>query len=114
MSVRGLQLMKTTRHALGPLSKFNTEEKCIAYLERIRWPNGLECPRCKARRISKFDASGKTGKVRHLYECTDCRYQYCGDPLSRLALASHKVVSRYTHDLHFQQRRFCKAAPAGV
>jgi transposase-like protein len=57
-------------------SKFNTEEKCIAYFERIRWPEGVECPKCGQKRISKFQAKGKTGKVRHLYECMDCSYQF--------------------------------------
>jgi len=23
-----------------------------------------------------FDTKGKTGRIRHLYECVDCRYQY--------------------------------------
>ncbi|HXZ42746.1 MAG TPA: IS1595 family transposase [Terriglobales bacterium] len=58
------------------VNKFADEEKCIAHFERIRWPKGLECPRCESKRIMKFDAEGKTQKVRHLYECVDCRYQY--------------------------------------
>jgi transposase-like protein len=58
------------------VSKFADEEKCIAHFERIRWPKGLECPRCQSKRIMKFDAEGKTQKIRHLYECVDCRYQY--------------------------------------
>ena len=49
------------------VARFNTEKKCIKHLERIRWPNGLECPRCKEKRIMTFDAKGKTGKARHLY-----------------------------------------------
>jgi transposase-like protein len=56
--------------------RFNTEEHCIAHFERIRWPHGLRCIRCDSERVMKFDSHGKTGKVRHLYECVDCRYQY--------------------------------------
>ena len=58
--------------------KFNTEERCIKHLERIRWPDGLVCirPGCGSKRVMTFDTEGKTGKVRHLYECVDCRYQY--------------------------------------
>ena len=56
--------------------KFNTEEKCIKHLERIRWPQGLRCPQCNSSRILRFKADGKTGKERHLYNCRDCRYQY--------------------------------------
>ena len=56
--------------------RFNSEEKCIAHFERIRWPNGLRCVRCDSERVFKFNGEGKTGRTRHLYECVDCRYQY--------------------------------------
>ena len=58
------------------VKQFNTEARCILHLERIRWPNGLECPHCQGKRVMKFQAKGKTGKERSLYECVDCRYQY--------------------------------------
>ena len=59
-------------------TEFNPEEQYIAHLERARWPDGLICIRdgCGSRRIMTFDAKGRTGKTRHLYECIDCRYQY--------------------------------------
>ena len=55
-----------------------TEEKCVAYLEKMRWPDGVRCPQCTGDSISRFQAKGKTGKVRHLYQCLDktCRYQF--------------------------------------
>lgn len=56
--------------------RFNSEEKCIQHLERIRWPQGLRCPQCNGKRILRFKADGKTGKERSLYNCRDCRYQY--------------------------------------
>jgi transposase-like protein len=34
------------------------------------------CPRCAELRVTKFDASSKGRKARHLYQCADCRYQY--------------------------------------
>jgi transposase-like protein len=55
---------------------FGTEEQCIAHLEAIRWPNGLRCLKCDGERISRIKALGKTGKLRHLYLCLDCEYQY--------------------------------------
>lgn len=58
------------------MEQFNSEEKCIAHFEEVRWPEGLKCIRCGGTRIMKFKAKGKTGKERHLYECVDCRYQY--------------------------------------
>ncbi|MGH9798982.1 MAG: transposase, partial [Blastocatellia bacterium] len=34
------------------LKGFDTEERCISYLEQVRWPNGLVCIRegCGSRR----------------------------------------------------------------
>jgi transposase-like protein len=60
------------------LEEFQTEEHCIRHLEQVRWPDGLRCIRedCGSRRIMTFEAKGKTGKPRYLYECVDCRYQY--------------------------------------
>ena len=55
-----------------------TEEKCIAYLEKMRWPEGVRCPTCGNSSISHFQSKGKSGKPRHLYQCLDktCRYQF--------------------------------------
>ena len=68
--------MKQQPSIFEHFKRFNTEERCIAHFEQIRWPGGLECPHCKGHRISKFKADGKTGKERQLYECMDCSYQY--------------------------------------
>lgn len=56
--------------------RFGTEERCVAHLARVRWPQGVECPKCNSKRMSEFEAPGKTGKMRHLYECLDCSYQF--------------------------------------
>jgi transposase-like protein len=52
------------------------EEACIARLECIRWPEGLRCLRCSGTRIRRIQAIGKSGKLRRLYWCLDCEYQY--------------------------------------
>ncbi|MCA1849707.1 MAG: IS1595 family transposase, partial [Acidobacteria bacterium] len=67
---------KTQPSIFEVMQKFNTEERCIKHLERIRWPEGLRCIRCDSERVMNFTATGKTGKERNLYECVDCRYQY--------------------------------------
>jgi transposase-like protein len=53
-----------------------TEETSIKILEQVRWPQGLACPRCAERAVTKFSAVSKGRKKRHLYQCSDCRYQY--------------------------------------
>ncbi len=59
--------------------ELNTEEKCVAFLERMRWPDGvIRCPLCGDKRITKFQRKGKTGKVQRLYRCLEqtCDYQF--------------------------------------
>jgi transposase-like protein len=58
------------------MKRFNTEEKCIKHYEQIRFPDGIFCIRCDSARVFQFQGKGKTDKVRYLYECVDCRYQF--------------------------------------
>lgn len=51
------------------IERFGSEDKCRAYLEELRWPNGVECPRCKAKTVSRLSD-------RNQYECSKCRYQF--------------------------------------
>lgn len=48
---------------------FHSDEKCRAYLESLRWPNGLECPRCQGKVISRIHDRGQ-------FDCDSCRYQF--------------------------------------
>lgn len=50
-------------------SRFDTRKKCVQFLESLRWPNGIDCPRCQGRSIYKVSA-------RHKHECNACRYQF--------------------------------------
>ena len=48
-------------------SRFSTEEGCRAYLVSLRWPEGFQCPRCKA---TNAVVVRKT-----LFQCSSCRRQ---------------------------------------
>lgn len=55
---------------LGDLHKlYSDESKCRELLARLRWPEGVTCPRCKSKTISRLYTQSK-------YECADCRYQF--------------------------------------
>jgi transposase-like protein len=54
---------------VGLIQKFNSEAKCREYLEELRWPDGIVCPRCQGKSIS-------TIKERNQYDCNSCRYQF--------------------------------------
>ncbi len=53
------------------IEQFHSEDKCREYLEDLRWPNGVRCPRCG------FDSVSKIQK-RNQWECNEpsCRYQF--------------------------------------
>ena len=48
-------------------SRFGTEEACLDYLERLRWPDGFRCPRCSC--------TGYWLTKRNLYHCKQCDLQ---------------------------------------
>lgn len=48
---------------------FSTQRKCEAYLKRLRWPNGVTCPRCGAKHPLWMP------KYRR-WHCRNCRYQF--------------------------------------
>jgi hypothetical protein len=75
--------------------EFATEEKCLRYLEKMRWPEGVACLECEGKEISKFTTqeskrtrkyvSKRTGAAtdhvipsRTLYQCLNpkCRQQF--------------------------------------
>src|ERR1700683_1564002 len=65
-------------------TEFNTEEKCLEYLEKKRWPEGVRClnPECGSDKITKFSTkegkrkNGRTIPARHLYQCQVCSLQF--------------------------------------
>lgn len=48
---------------------FGTEDKCREYLEKLRWPVTVKCPRCDSISISRIVDRGQ-------YDCNSCRYQF--------------------------------------
>lgn len=59
--------------ALGPrlfASLSRPEDECRLFLERLRWPDRVRCPRCEAGRgISRIERRGQ-------FECGACAYQF--------------------------------------
>src|SRR5689334_1984255 len=51
------------------IEQFGSEDKCRDYLEGLRWPDGVKCPRCGSDKISRI-------KKRHTFDCDACRYQF--------------------------------------
>lgn len=51
------------------IERFGSEGKCHAYLEELRWPEGVRCPRCDGAKISRI-------AKRRQFDCDGCRYQF--------------------------------------
>lgn len=54
---------------LAIMERFGDEEKCRAYLEALRWPDGVRCLRCESDKISRIHTRG-------LFTCDACGYQF--------------------------------------
>jgi transposase-like protein len=52
---------------LGWQQQFSTED-CLAYLKKMKWPNGLICPCCAHNQSYEISR-------RRLYKCTHCKKQ---------------------------------------
>jgi transposase-like protein len=48
---------------------FSTDEQCRSLLARLRWPFGVECLRCKSKKVFDLPTQKK-------YECGECGYQF--------------------------------------
>lgn len=51
------------------VERFRSEDACREYLERLRWPDGVVCPRCESQSISRIE-------TRDQFDCNSCRYQF--------------------------------------
>lgn len=48
---------------------FGTDDKCREILTKLRWPYGVECPRCKSKDILWIGS-------RKQFDCRECEYQF--------------------------------------
>ncbi len=87
--------MATQRLDLPTLiSRYTDEDRCRELLERLRWPEGVKCPRCQSDHLSPIE-------TRHKWDCMDCGYQFSVTagtvlqdsklPLSKWMLATYMV-----------------------
>jgi len=58
--------------------QFNTEDECLDYIEKMRWPNGeLGCVHCgEAGRVSKITREAGKNKRTRIYQCLACGKQF--------------------------------------
>jgi hypothetical protein len=68
-----------TMDLIDVTSKLATDEQCTAFLEKVRWPNGVRCPICGGDKISRVQRKNP-GKNKRLnsYTCLEatCMHQF--------------------------------------
>ena len=50
-------------------TEYGSDEACRSYLEALRWPEGVECPNCGGKSISRI-------KTRKQFDCNACRKRF--------------------------------------
>lgn len=77
--------------------EFATDEQCLDYLERMRWPMGVACIKCGSTKVSKITRESKTKNRRtRLYQCLE---KECGHQFSPTA-------GTIFHDSHLPLRKW--------
>ena len=49
--------------------QYGTDDACREYLEHLRWPDGVECPKCGSKSISRI-------ATRKQLDCNACRHRF--------------------------------------
>jgi len=50
--------------------KFDTQDKCLSYLEKLRWGKTVKCPYCDSKRIHAYKDKA------HRYKCYNCKKSF--------------------------------------
>ena len=50
-------------------TEYGSDESCRSYLEALRWPDGVQCPNCGGKSISRI-------KTRKQFDCNACRKRF--------------------------------------
>lgn len=61
--------MKQEINLISLVEKYSNENECHSYLEGLRWPNGIACPRCGSTSVSRIEKP-------RVFDCNSCRYQF--------------------------------------
>lgn len=60
-------------------SQFKTDDDCLAYMETMRWPDGIRCPVCGNDHISRITRkTASKNKRTRIYQCLEptCKQQF--------------------------------------
>jgi DNA-directed RNA polymerase subunit RPC12/RpoP len=50
--------------------KYDTQAKCLSYLEKLRWGKNVKCPYCDSKRVHAYKDQA------HRYKCYSCKKSF--------------------------------------
>jgi transposase-like protein len=68
-----------TMNLIDVTRQFKTDDDCLAYLESMRWPDGIHCPLCGCDQVSKITRkTASKNKRTRIYQCLEetCKQQF--------------------------------------
>lgn len=66
-------------NTINVTKQFNTDDKCLGYLEKMRWPMGVACVKCGSQKVARITREKKSKNKRtRLYQCLEkeCGHQF--------------------------------------
>ncbi|HEX5478617.1 MAG TPA: IS1595 family transposase, partial [Dehalococcoidia bacterium] len=64
--------MASDMNLMQLMQDFDTDGECRKALEELRWPEGVECPRCEGKKVYRAPFQ----KARQQFDCASCGYQF--------------------------------------
>jgi transposase-like protein len=74
-----LEEAKVQMNLIDVTQQFKCDDDCLAYMESMRWPDGIRCPVCGCDKISKITRKpGSKNKRTRIYQCLEetCKQQF--------------------------------------
>jgi transposase-like protein len=93
------------------ISALVDEEKCFAFVRKLRWPERILCVKCGSMHVVR-NGHDETQRHRQRYRCQDCRFRF--DDLSGTILVGHHqplrvwILCLYFMGLNLSNRQIAK------
>jgi len=57
---------------------FKTDDECLEYLAKLRWPDGIRCLTCGSDKVRQYESPTKKQPTRKIYQCQEptCKEQF--------------------------------------
>lgn len=64
-----MKKIKQEMNIMKLIEEYDTDKECREFLEKLRWPDGVVCPRCQGKQI-------RNSYSRNQFDCGSCGYQF--------------------------------------